>query len=127
MILLQRRSSRKRGRRIRGELVEGFGHLRAAGTHAAAGAKEKIAPGINNALTAVGLRKRRRSRWPWIAAAVAVATAAGVTSAVLWRRNSAAADTTAVPGTERTSAESEEYTVTSIRDREPELAGVAGR
>ncbi|ADD40011.1 hypothetical protein [Stackebrandtia nassauensis] len=77
---------------IRGELVEGIGHLRTATAHAAAGAKEKMGPAMDRTLVAVGLRKKSRRRWPWIAGTVvAVTAAAGTATVIMWRRSNAKA------------------------------------
>lgn len=85
---------RKQGHRdqMKGELVEGIGHLRSATSHAAAEAKERMAPAVDNALVAVGLRRKRRRRWPWVAGTVvAVTAAAGTAGVIMWRRNNARA------------------------------------
>ena len=77
---------------MRGELAEGIDHLRSATAHAAAGAKERMGPAVDNALVAVGLRKRPRRRWPWVAGtAIAITAAAGTAGVIMWRRNNARA------------------------------------
>jgi hypothetical protein len=82
-----RRKPTSRVRQIRGELAEGFGHLKSATNNAAEGVAHRAAPHVDNALVAVGWRKRPRSRWPWIAGAIAVGTAVGVSAAMLRRNN----------------------------------------
>lgn len=72
---------------VRGELVEGIGHLRSATAHAMAGAKEKMGPATDRTLVAVGLRKKPRRRWPWVAGtAIAVTAMAGTATVIMWRR-----------------------------------------
>ena len=84
------RRKSKHSDQVRDELAEGIGHLRAATAHAAAGAKQRMAPAVDNALVTVGLRKKSRRRWPWIAGtAVVVTAAAGAAGVLIWRRNNA--------------------------------------
>lgn len=87
MILWKRRRPKSRVKRIRGELLTSFAHLRSATACAAEGVAEKAAPHVNTALTVVGLRKRPRRRWPWVVGTIAAGTAVGVAGAMLWRRN----------------------------------------
>ncbi|GLZ81243.1 hypothetical protein Afil01_60500 [Actinorhabdospora filicis] len=72
---------------VRDELGQSFGHFRTAATHAAQGAAEKIAPRVDSAMVAVGLRQRPKRRlWPWIAGAVGLGAVAGVTVIALVKR-----------------------------------------
>lgn len=67
--------------------MQGLEHLRSATAQAAEGAAERVSPHVDQALTVVGLRKRRR-RWPWVAgAAAAVGAVAGAAGVLMWRRN----------------------------------------
>lgn len=82
-----RKSIKNRTQIVRSELGQSFGHFRTAATHAAQGAAEKIAPRVDSAMIAVGLRKRPKRRvWPWIATAIGIGAAAGVTVVALVKR-----------------------------------------
>lgn len=87
MAMLQRRKPKKRADQIRGDLRQGFDHLKSATITAGEGMASKAGPRVDNALTKVGLRKRPKRRWPWVAGAITLGTAVGVGGALMWRRN----------------------------------------